>query len=283
MLLEQSRKNTEMVRAFKEGGELIEADVAAAEVREASDELNLINDQNAQQVAMADLATLMGLDSGTVIKIVDDPDYDAYVKTGWIEPEKITLEKAIQNSLTNRPEFREFGANIKNLESELKLTKLRRWPQLAGQYSYDSQIDEYLREREDFNKFRSWSVLATLTFPLFDGGVSKRRVELLDMTLEKTKGNAVDLERNIVLEVRQSYLNLKRAEKALEISDKQVRRAKLSLDVTNGRFEEEKAIPLELLDAQTIYAQALTNQVRAFYDYKIAKSSLQRAMGELKE
>ena len=283
MLLEQSRKNTEMVRAFREEGELIEADVAAAEVREATEELNLINDQNAQQVAMADLVTLMGLDSGTVINIVDDPDYEAYLKTGWIELEKITLDNAIQNSLTNRPEFREFDANIRSLESELRLTKLERWPQLAAEYSYDSRIDEYLRDREDFNKYRSWSVLATLTFPLFDGGVAKRRVERLDLTLAKTKGNAVDLERNIALEVRQAYLNLKRAERALEISSKQVRRAKLSLDVTNGRFEEEEAIPLELLDAQTVYAQALTNRVRTFYDYKIAKSSLQRAMGELKE
>ncbi len=282
MLLEQSRKNTEKVRAFREEGELIEADVAAAEVREANDELNLINDQNALQVAMADLATLMGLDSGTVLQIAVDPGYDAYVRTGWIELEKITLEKAIQNSLTNRPEFGEFGANMKSLESELKLTKLQRWPQLAAEYSYDSRIDEYLRDREN-NKFGSWGVLATLTFPLFDGGVSKRRVKRLDMTLEKTKGNAVDLERNIALEVRQAYLNLKRAEKALEISSKQVRNAKLSLDVTNGRFEEGKAIPLELLDAQTIYAQSLTNQVRVFYDYKIAKSSLQRAMGELRE
>jgi outer membrane protein TolC len=40
-------------------------------------------------------------------------------------------------------------------------------------------------------------------------------------------------------------------------------------------------IPLELLEAQAAYAQALTSQVRAFYDYKIAKSALQRAMGEL--
>ena len=282
MLLKQSRENTQKVRAFREVGKLIEADVAAAEVREASEELNLLNDQNAVEVEMADLVTLMGLDSGTSIKIVDDPDYETYVKTGWVELEEITLEKARQNSLTNRPEFRESDANIKSLEAELRLTKLQRWPQLSAEYSYDSKIDEYLRDREN-NKFGSWSVLATLTFPIFDGGVSKRRVKRLELTLAKTNGNAVDLGRNIALEVRQAYLSLKRAEKALEISIKQVRNAKLSLDVTNGRFEEEKAIPLELLEAQSAYAQSLTNQVRAFYDYKIAKSSLQRAIGELKE
>ena len=42
-----------------------------------------------------------------------------------------------------------------------------------------------------------------------------------------------------------------------------------------------KAILLEVLDAQTSYAQSLTNQVNAFYDYKIALARLQDAMGVL--
>ena len=271
-----------MVRAFRDEGKLIEADVAAAEVREANEELNLINDQNALEIAMADLPTLMGLDIGTVINIVDDPDYERYVETGWIELEKISVEKAIENSLKDRPEFKEFDATIKSLEWGLTLAKLRRWPQVAAEYNYNNRLDEYLRAKEDFKKFSSWSALATLTFPLFDGGVIRRQVEQVEMELEKTRENALALERNIALEVRQAYLNLKRAEKALDISNKQVRNAKLSLDVNNGRFEQGMGTLLELLEAQTTYAQALTNQVRVFYDYKIAKSALQRAMGGLK-
>ena len=280
-LLEQSRENTEMTRAFRDAGKLIEADVATAEVREANDELNLINDQNALEIARADLPTLMGLDTGSLVNILDDPDYERYIQTGSIEVEKMSIDDAIETALKNRPEIKEYDANIKNLEWGLTLAKLQRWPRLTAEYDYNVYLDEYLRERENFKNFRSWNAIASLTFPLFDGGVSKRQVQKVEMQLEQTRENSNELGRNIALDVHQAYLNLKRAEKALEISDKQVRKAQLSLEVTNGRFEQGMNILLELLEAQATYAQALTNQVRAFYDYKIAKSSLQRAMGEL--
>jgi outer membrane protein len=270
-----------MIRAFRDAGKLIEADVASAEVREASDELNLINDQNALEIAMADLPTLMGLDTGTLFNILDDPDYERYIQTGLIELEQMSIDEAIENALQNRPEIKEFDANIKSLEWGLTLAKLQRWPKLMAEYDYDVYLDEYLRERENFKNFRSWNAIAVLTFPLFDGGVSKRQVQKVEVQLEQLRENSSELERSIALEVHQAYLNLKRAEKALEISDKQVRNAQLSLEVINGRFEQGMGIPLELLEAQATYAQALTNQVRTFYDYKIAKSALQRAMGEL--
>ena len=280
-LLEQSRENTEKLRAFRDAGKLIEADVAAAEVKEANDELNLINDQNALEIAMADLPVLMGLDTGTLVNIIDDPGYERYIQTGFIELEKTSIDDAIEKALENRQELKEYDANIKNLEWGLTLAKLQRWPRLTAEYDYNVYLDEYLRERENFKNFRNWNAIAVLTFPLFDGGTSKRQVEQVDIQLAQIRENSSELERNIALEVHQSYLNLKRAEKALEISDRQVRNAQLSLEVTNGRFEQGMGIPLELLEAQASYAQALTNKVRTFYDYKIAKSALQRAMGEL--
>ena len=147
--------------------------------------------------------------------------------------------------------------------------------------SYDVNLDDYLRERENFSDFRSWSIGASLNFTLFDGGILSNRVKELTMQLEQTRENASDLERNVALAVRQAYLNLKRSETSLDISKAQVNNAQLSLDVIQGRFDVDKAILLELLDAQTSYAQALTNQVNAFYDYKIAQTRLQDAMGVL--
>ena len=55
----------------------------------------------------------------------------------------------------------------------------------------------------------------------------------------------------------------------------------MSLDVAQGRYEQQMIILLELLDAQERYARSLTNQVKAFYDYKVAKGTLERAMGVL--
>ena len=112
----------------------------------------------------------------------------------------------------------------------------------------------------------------------WQNGLSKRQ----ELSLEQVREDASDLERSIALDVRQTYLNLRRAERAVEISKTQVRNAELSLQVIRGRFEQELSILLELLNAQTEFAQALTNQVRSFYDYKIAQVALQRAMGVIR-
>ena len=147
--------------------------------------------------------------------------------------------------------------------------------------NYNVNLDDYLRERQNFSDFRSWSAGASLNFTLFDAGVLGNRVKELDMQLEQARENAGDLERAVALDVRQSYLNLKRSEIAVEISNTQVINAQLSLDVIQGRYKVGKAILLEVLDAQTSYAQVLTNQVNAFYDYIIARARLQDAMGVL--
>lgn len=282
-ILARSQENTARTEAFVEAGILIPADVATSQVREANDELSLLNNQNDLEISMATLPRLMGLDPvrNPLITVAEDADYQRYRETGNIEILEILIEEAIQRSLENRPEFPEIQARIKQLEWDLTLAKLNRWPRLNARYDFDVNLDDYLRERENFEDFRSWSVTATMDFPIFDGGVTKRRVQEAELVLEQTREDASDLERSVALEVRQTYLNLRRAERAMQISDTQVRNAQLSLDVIRGRFEQELAILLELLDAQTEFAQALTNKVRAFYDYKITQTALLRAMGEL--
>ncbi len=278
-ILERSRENTNRVRAFVEAGIQIEADVATAQVTEANDELSLLNDQNALEIAMATLPRIMGLDPATLITVAEDTDYALYRDKGQIEAVVLSIEEAIQRAFETRPEFKELQSTINRLEWDLTLARLSRWPQLNAEYNYNVNLDDYLHERENFTDFRSWEVRTTLNFPIFDGGFRTRRIQEAELSLEQVREDATDLERSVALDVRQAYLNLRRAERAVDISNTQVRNAELSLQVIRGRFEQELSILLELLNAQTEFARALTNQVRAFYDYKIAQVALQRAMG----
>jgi outer membrane protein TolC len=280
-ILARSQENTRRTRDFVEAGSLIPADIATAEVREANDQLSLINNQNSLQIAKATLPRLLGLDPAVLLTVALDESYQLYQDRGTIERVDRPIEEAIQIALDNRPEFQELQAQLKVQEWSLTLAKLQRWPRLNADTSYDVNLDDYLRERENFSDFRSWSAGVSLNFTLFDGGILSNRVKELNMQLEQTREDASDLERSVALAVRQAYLNLKRSEASVDISKTQVTNAQLSLDVIQGRFDVDKAILLELLDAQTSFAQALTNQVNTFYDYKIAQSRLQDAMGVL--
>ncbi len=280
-VFERSQENTQRTRDFVEAGTLIPADVATAEVREANDELSLENNRHSLQIAQATLPRLLGLDPGVLLTVSVDESYQLYQERGTIQRLEMPIEEAIQIALNTRPEFQERQAQIKSQEWSLTLTRLQRWPRLNANVDYNVNLDDYLRERENFSDFRSWSAGVSLNFTLFDGGVLGNRVKEVQMQLEQARENASDLERSIALGVRQSYLTLQRSERALDISKKQVTNAQLSLEVIQGRFDVGKAILLELLDAQTSYAQALTNEVNAFYDYKIAQARLQDAMGVL--
>lgn len=280
-VLARSQENTERTRDFKELGILIPADIATAELREGNDELSLLNNQNSLQIAQATLPRLLGLDPGVLLTVSVDESYQLYQERGTIERIEMPVEEAVEIALNTRPEFQERQAQIKSQEWSLTLARLQRWPRLNADVNYNVNLDDYLRERENFSDFRSWSAGVSLNFTLFDGGILGNQVKERQMQLEQTRENASDLERSVALAVRQSYLNLERSEKAVDISKQQVTNARLSLDVIEGRFGVGKAILLELLDAQTSYAQALTNEVNAFYDYKIAQIRLQEAMGVL--
>ena len=279
--LARAQENTQRTKDFVEAGSLIPADIATAEVREGNNRLTLLNNQNSLQVAQARLPRLLGLDPGVLLTVAADESFQLYQQRGTIERIQIPVEEAIQVALDNRPEFNETQAQLKQQEWSLTLAKLQRWPRLNADADYNVNLDDYLRERENFSDFRSWSLGVSLNFTLFDGGILGNRVKELGMQLEQARENASDLERSVALNVRQSYLNLKRSEAAVDIAKTQVINARLSLEVIQGRFDVDKAILLELLDAQTNYAQALTDEVNTFYDYKIAQTRLQDAMGVL--
>ncbi len=280
-ILARSQENTAKTVILEEAGILIPADVASARLREGNDQLSLLNSQNAFQIAEVTLPRLLGLDPATVLTVAVDESYQLYQQRGTIEAIEMSVEEAIQIALENRSEFQEIQSQLKQQEWELTLAKLQRWPRLNADVSYNVNLDDYLRERQNFSDFRSWSVGASLDFTLFDGGILGNRVKELNMQLEQIRENASDLERTVALSVRQAYLSLKRSEAAVEISKTQILNAQKSLDVIQGRFEVGKAILLEVFDAQTAYARALTNQVNTFYDYKIAQTRLRDAMGVL--
>ena len=279
--LEQSRQNVEKIQAFVQVGIAIEADVATARVQQANDELAVINDRNNVDLAKANLAIVMGINPDESINVVGEPDYEKYKETGVIEAEEISIDDATSQALTHRTEMAELKANKVSLEWALTLARLEKWPQITADCDYSFQLDDYLRERDALKNHKSWDVSARVTYPIFDGGRTSRSVERAEIAIQQFEEGESEQERSITLDVYQAYLSFERVRKSLDITSVQVEDAKMSLDVAQGRYEQQMIILLELLDAQARYAQALTNQVKAFYDYKVAAASLQKAMGIL--
>ena len=280
-LLEASQQNAEKVRAFMLIGKTaVEADVAAAEVRVAADELSLLNDENALSIAQAQLPRTLGLPPEQPIQIADDPGFTLYQETGQFERYAKTLEETVAEAVQKRPAVKASELDLRFYELSLKRAARERLPQLTAQANYGIDLHNFLRERENFKQFRTWDAAARLSFPIFDAGYNRRQMDRANIDLLRAQELHEDLKRGISLDATQSYYNLKQAEKRLGISAVQVRNAQLNLDVTAEQYAQGLVILLELLDAQTQFGQAKTNQVRAYYDYKIAQRSLERSVGK---
>ncbi len=276
-LVEISRGSVEKATAFQETGRGIPADVATARVQQANDELGLVNAQNNLELTRAELASRMGLNPITPIEVVDT-DETAMIP----ETIEVSLEDSMARAIQNRPELSRLRTRATSLEWSLRLARLDRWPVVSAEYDYNVLLDDYLRDRDNFKTYRNWSAAVRFSFPIFDGGASNRREQNAEIAVQQMEEDISDSEREVMLDVEQAYLDLERAGKSLDIAGKQVEDATESLNVMLGRYEQDMVIFLEVLDVQARYAQALINQIRAFYDYKIAEKAMLRAMGVLK-
>ena len=273
-MLEISRRNVDKVTAFHKAGRSIPSDVSAAKIQQANDELELVNAENSFEIAKAYLASRMGLSPDTQLRVQDNLNYGT-------DSGEISLRDSVAKATQKRPELDRLQAQMTGLEWSLKTVKWDRWPIVTAECNYNVLLGDYLSDRDAFSEHDNWSVAARVTFPIFDGGVSKRRQQSVEIAIKQMNEDITEQEQSISLEVQRAYLDLERARKSLEISEKQVEDASENLDMIQGRYEQNVVIFLEILSSQAQYAQALTNQVKAFYDYRIAGKALEKAIGTL--
>ncbi|MGD8263343.1 MAG: TolC family protein, partial [Desulfobacterales bacterium] len=85
---------------------------------------------------------------------------------------------------------------------------------------------------------------------------------------------------NIELQVKEAYLRTKESEKNITTVEKAIEQARENLRITEERFKEQVSTATDVLVAQTLLVETMTNYYNALYDYKIAKAVLYRAIGQ---
>ncbi len=118
-----------------------------------------------------------------------------------------------------------------------------------------------------------------LTFPLFNGFLTSNQVAEARSNLYVLKANEEAVRQQIVLDVRQAYLNLQAAEASISASELVSRQAQENLDFANGRYKAGVGSAIEVSDAFATYVSAQAAYTGALYNYKIAQASIEKAMG----
>jgi len=82
------------------------------------------------------------------------------------------------------------------------------------------------------------------------------------------------------LEIQEAYLRTIESEKNILTIEKAIEQAKENLRITEERFKEQVSTQTDVLVAQTLETDTMTNYYNALYAFKIAKAILYRAIGQ---
>jgi len=113
----------------------------------------------------------------------------------------------------------------------------------------------------------------SITQPLFSGGSILANYRLEKMGVDLSKTDVETFKRDVVLQVREGYFAILRAEKFLIVAEQQVKQFEAQLEVTKAFFEVGIVAKNDVLQAEVRLANARQGLIRAENDLALAKSS----------
>lgn len=267
--VKQFQAQLDVAKAFFDVGIVAKNDVLQAEVRLANARQNQVKADNVVALTKSSFNSLLRRDINAPLNVVDILEY---------KPSLYTLEDSLQEALRQRPEIKTAELSIDQAKEAVNIAKSGYFPtiSLAGNYnktSDEADLDARWTER--------WTVQALATLAFSDWwrlgykvGESKVKVA----QAQDSKNQVID---NIILEVKQNYLNMAQAEKNIDVAQKSIEQAEENVRLNEERYKYQVATATDVLDAVTLLAQARLNYYQALSDYNIAKAALERAMGRM--
>ena len=270
-VLKQFQLHLDQAKGFYEVGTKAKIDVIKAEVDLSNAKLSLINAENAYKIAWVTLNKAMGVPDAPEYAIEDNLSFHQY---------SVTLEEATAKAFENRPDLKSIIAKRQAAEANISLARSGYYPVLSGNASYNSGAVDIPPSALDHGGLdHGWQVGVALTIPLFSGFLTSHQVAEAKSSLYVLKANEESLRQQILLDVRQAYLNLQAAEASISTAELAARQAKENMDLANGRYSAGVGSPIEVSDAFATYVTAQANYTSALSNYKIAQASIERAMG----
>jgi outer membrane protein len=242
----------DQAKGFFDAGVKSKYDVTSAEVNLSNARLALIRAENAVSVSQVTLKNAMGAP--------DIPDF--------------TIEDLVQRAYANRPDLQSVFAKREASKESVSLARSGYYPTLSGNANYGRSDDVFVPEKT------AWSAGVTLTFPLFNGFLTNYQVREAKENLNAQQANEEALRQSILLDVQQSYLNLRAFEDGVAVAELTAQQAQENYDIVNGRYNAGVGSPLDVTSALVGLSNAKTNYIAALANYKIGEAALLRAIGE---
>ena len=247
-------------------------DLLQSQVQLANDKQRFITAQNNLEISKSQFNTLLRRPVNAPVAIVDILDY-----TPFDQDINYCLAQANQNRL----ELQVADLEVQIAQKDYQLSKRNYFPSidLTGTLTRRG-TDWDVDGGEGIADKKFWDIRATASWDFWQWGRTRYGVKEKLSRLSQAKYGKENILDNIELEVKQAFLRTKESEKNITTIEKAIEQAKENLRITEERYKEQVSTTTDVLVAQTLLTETMTNYYNALYDFKIAKSVLYRAIGQ---
>ncbi len=289
-----------------ERGVVPKAQRLGAEVELSNARTQMINARNAADLARDNLKRVMGISPERPVKLDGELDKETDDGLQQISLDNISMEKAVTQAIENRPDLKRARLNVELRDIQKEQNRAAFYPnvQAVANFSYSGRVpdDRSRVETTDpnsanrpnpfyFNEINrgffdddfwnpSLSVGLQLSWNLFSGFQRTSRLQQAEVQRQRAENRLEQLRQGVKVEVRRAVRDLENARERIETQETNVRRAKQNYDHISDRVDEGVARQIELREASDQLDQSRLNYLQAVYDYLVARSDLETALGQ---
>jgi outer membrane protein len=262
----QIEAQKDVAKNFYEVGMSPLNDLLQAQVELANATQEVILAKNELDRAVSDLNILLRRPINSSVKLEDIQDFSSF---------EHNLEYCLQKAEENRVEIKIANIDIAMAENDIKLAQKDYYPtvNLIGSYFK-------LGEEWDVEDDSLWDIRAVASWDFWQWGRTAYGVKEKDSRLAQASLKKHQTLDDVSIEVKQAYLRTRAAEKFIATVETAIEQARENFRINEERYKEQVATATDVLIAQTLLSRTMTNYYSALYEYKIAKATLYRAMGQ---
>ena len=262
----------EVAKNFYEVGMTPLNDLLQAKVELANARQELISAQNNLEITKSNFNVLLRRPINESVELEDVLSYTTF---------EHDIDYCFKMAKKNRLELKIASLEIEIAEKEVKLAQKDYYPSINLEGSYFKRGTEWDVDGGDYiYDPEGWSITAVASWDFWEWGRSIYEVKEKQSRLSQAQYQKTEILDNIRIEVKQAYLNTLESEKNITTVKKAIEQAKENFRINKERYKEQIATSTDVLDAQTLLSRTMTNYYKALYDFKIAKASIYKAIGQ---
>jgi len=283
--LEASQSQLEQIEAQVEVGARPTVDLFNQESTVASDELTVVQRQNAVDVSRAQLIRIMQDDNITAVETAV-PSVDELA----IVPVNINLNDMIEAALDNRSDFKAQEFAIESNRQNQTIARANMLPSLSASASINSRYSDQFSlpglglvsfTDQFFEDQVSRSLGFSLSIPIFNRWNNRTNLQSAKIQLKNSQLELDNIRFQITEEVRQAYNDYQAVVKEVESSEKALVAAQRAFETEQQRYEIGSTTLIELNQANANFVQAQSERVQAIYNFIFQEQLLDYYIGRL--